>query len=277
MQMRCAWQELLNILPLWVRNDVDKLGKNTLQELRLRYGLPPGLHLGGSMLLLQRCVAMDDLHFVVNAAFRYSPWTAATLSQGYFTAPGGHRIGVCGEAVIRNGEMTGIREVSSLCIRIARDLTGIAPPIECGSVLIIGSPGCGKTTLLRDLIRYRSQLGTGSVAVVDERGEIFPRGFPAVVNTDVLTSCCKSKGVEILLRTMGPACIAVDEITAEEDCNALQQAAWCGVKLLATAHAANVNDLQSRPLYRHLISCGVFDTLIVMKPDKSWHQERMVV
>jgi stage III sporulation protein AA len=174
--------------------------------------------------------------------------------------------------------MTGIREISSVCIRVARDFFGIAPPITPKeSVLIIGRPGAGKTTLLRDMIRLRSKMGLGSVAVVDERGELFPKGFSAGNHTDVLTSCHKSQGIEMLLRTMGPACIAVDEITAEADCDALLQAAWCGVTLYATAHAVDVKDLRGRPIYRRLVECGVFDTLIVMEPDKSWHRERMVI
>jgi stage III sporulation protein AA len=93
----------------------------------------------------------------------------------------------------------------------------------------------------------------------------------------VLTGCDKPHGIEILLRTMGPGCIAVDEITAEADCEALIQAGWCGVKLFATAHAADKRDLLSRPIYRRLVESGVFDTLLTMQPDKSWHRERMRV
>jgi stage III sporulation protein AA len=79
----------------------------------------------------------------------------------------------------------------------------------------------------------------------------------------------------MMLRSMGPSCIAVDEITAEEDCKALIQAGWCGVSLLATAHAANKQDLLSRNVYRSIVDCGLFDTLLVMLPDKAWRLERM--
>lgn len=275
--MRCAWQEFLNLIPPWMRRDVDTLGKDDLQELRLRSGLPPELCKRTGSTCLNRAASQEDLSFIVNTASRYSPWAASSASQGYISAQGGHRIGMCGEAVVQDGTMTGIRCVTSLCIRVARDFPGIAQTVNCGeSVLIIGSPGSGKTTLLRDLVRQRSINCNGGVAVVDERGELFPAScFPSGPRTDVLTGCGKAHGIEILLRTMGPSCIAVDEITAEADCEALIQAGWCGVKLFATAHASSKQDLLLRPIYRCLLESGVFDTLLIMQPDKSWRRERM--
>jgi stage III sporulation protein AA len=141
-------------------------------------------------------------------------------------------------------------------------------------------PGSGKTTLLRDLIRQRSEAGQGSVAVVDERGELFPQIhgisiFHPGANTDVLTGCGKKEGIEILLRTMGPRCIAVDEITGESDASALLSAGWSGVELLATAHASSSSDLLSRDIYRPLLTRQLFQTLLIMNSDKTWHTERI--
>ena len=176
--------------------------------------------------------------------------------------------------------MTGIRDVTSLCIRVARDFHGISRGADpLGSVLIIGSPGSGKTTFLRDMIRARSDLGRGSVAVVDEREEIFPYWngepcFPAGKGTDVLRGCGKEQGVECVLRTMGPAAIAVDEITARADCRGLLQAGWCGVRLLATVHGADRRDLTRRRVYRPILDCGLFDTLVILGQDKSFRTER---
>lgn len=277
--MKCEWEKLLAILPPPMRSDVDKLGKDRLQELRLRLGRPPSLEMGSGRRLLPESVTGEDILFVINAASRYSPWASATMAQGYLTAPGGHRIGLCGEVSVRDGEVTGIRTPTSLCIRVARDFPGIAAPAAAcsGNILIVGAPSCGKTTLLRDLVRQISEIDKGSIAVMDERGELFPplSGFDPGPRTDVLTGCGKVKGLEIVLRTMGPACIAVDEVTSEEDCRALESALWCGVRIIATAHASGKQDLMGRNVYRKLISSGLFDWLIVMNRDKSWKAERM--
>ncbi len=279
--MMCAWDSYLGILPLWMRQDVDRHGRDTLQELRLRIGRPPELICADGVRILEKDVHPEDIQFCVNTASRYSPWSAATAAKGYITAPGGHRIGLCGEAVVEKGEMKGIRTANMLCIRVARDFPGIAEgiPVSDSSILIIGKPGSGKTTLLRDLIR-RCCAGLTSVGVVDERGELFPytRGiscFDTGNRTDILAGAGKPEGIEALLRCMGPGVIAVDEITAQEDCQALIHAGWCGVRLLATAHASCKEDLLSRPVYRPLLRKKLFDMLITLLPDKSWKCERL--
>jgi stage III sporulation protein AA len=217
----------------------------------------------------------------VNIATEYSPWTAGTAAYGYVTTLGGHRIGICGEAIIYDGKMRGVRRISSLCIRIARDIPFSCnyPESLCGSVLIIGRPGSGKTTLLRDLIRKRSDSGQ-HITVIDEREELFPRtksgfGFTTGACTDVLSGCPKSTAMEAVLRCMGPDVIAVDEITAAEDCSALLHAGWCGVSLLATAHAGDKYDLFNRPVYKPILDARIFSSLIILKPDKSWTAERI--
>lgn len=276
--MKCAWNKLLSILPQHMRYEVDRLGKEDLQELRLRLGTGGMMITTKGQFKMNTQTAPEDIRFVVNTASRYSPWSAATAANGYITAPGGHRIGLCGDAVYHDGKVGGIREITSLCIRVARDFPGVAAGIPRDtSVLILGPPGSGKTTLLRDLIRNVSSYGTGSIAVVDERGELFPREgcFSPGERTDVLTGCDKKSGIDMALRTMGPSCIAVDEITAEEDCRAMIRAGWCGVRLIATAHAMNLEDLRSRPVYRPLAQTNLFETFIILKPDKSWKMERM--
>ena len=276
--MNCAWDALISLLPQDIRYDVNKQGASMLQEIRLRMGQPVEMVLGKGSLWLERKVSAADLSFVINAASRYSPWSASTMAQGYITATGGHRVGICGGCVIQNGMMNGISQPTSLCIRVAKDFPGIGNGCgQSGSVLILGPPGSGKTTLLRDLIRRRSEIVCGSVTVVDERGELFPVGadFTKGRRTDVLTGCSKTQGIEIALRTMGPSVIAVDEITAKSDCEALLQAAWCGVDLMATAHAANIQDLQEREIYKPLAKSGLFQSLLVLNRDKLWHMERI--
>ena len=280
--MRCAWTGFIKILPLWLRENVDKFGFGILQELRLRLNHPPSLVTSKGNMSIQGNVSADDLRFVINMASRYSPWTATSLANGYLTAPGGHRIGVCGRIVTEKGIMTGFNSVTSVCIRISKDFPNIAKAIKgtTGSVLIIGRPGSGKTTLLRDLIRQEGNRGNGAVAVIDEREEIFPivQGnycFYVGEQVDVLSGCRKSQGIDTVLRSMSPTVIAVDEITAEEDCNALLHAGWCGVRLFATAHADSKQDLIKRSIYRPIVEKKLFDTLIVLAADKTWHEERL--
>ena len=275
--MNCAWENLLMLLPQWMRQEVDRLGHESLEEVRLRSGKPVELILNGKTLLLSHIAADDDLKFAVNTASRYSPWAASTIAQGYLTASGGHRIGLCGECVIQNGVVTGIRTVHSLCIRVARAFTGLASHApKAGSLLILGPPGSGKTTLLRDLIRLRSD-GGQAVTVVDERGELFPFGasFQTGPRTDVLNGCGKRQGIQMTVKTMRPDCVAVDEITSEEDCQALLDAGWCGVDLLATAHARDVSDLLQRRIYQPLVQNGLFQTVLLLQPDKSYRTERI--
>lgn len=275
--MNCVWKEVLSILPPRLRSQVDALGQEKGLEIRLRLDKPPQLVRKGDSIWLKGNTNQDELNYVVNMACRYSPWTAVSASNGYLTAAGGHRIGLCGEVVMREGKMSGFKSIHSLNIRIARDFPGIAKSLssEMGSILIIGRPGCGKTTLLRDLIRQLSFQET--VGVVDERRELFPVGFDRGEQLDVILGCCKSEGIECLLRTMTPDTIAIDEITAQADTCGLMRAAWCGVRLLATAHASCLQDLKSREVYRPILESKLFQTVIVMQPDKSYGIERMTI
>lgn len=282
--MVCCWQGLLELLPAWLRESVNDGGEQVL-ELRLRLGQMPQAVTGkGEWYPACRRIGAEDLKFTVNVASRYSAYAAVTLSQGYLTGRGGHRIGICGTSVTQQGHITGFKELHSLCIRVARDIPGLAAGLEqdlgTGSVLLIGPPGSGKTTLMRDLIRRISQVCREQVSVVDERGELFPVDggsfvFPTGDRTDVLTGAGKREGMELMLRSMGPSWIAVDEITALEDCQVMEACGNCGVRFLATAHARDPDELNRRPVYRRLMDTGLFGRVVCLRRDWTFTMERL--
>lgn len=281
--MGCQWQLLINILPLWLRGVVDEQESKDLQELRLRINQPPELVKKGYSEWLSRNVSKEDIAFCINTATKYSPWTSSSITEGFITAPGGHRIGICGECIYDGKNLKNVNIVTSICIRIAREHTGIASDFynRKGSILIIGKPGSGKTTFLRDLVRGISDRSNGSVVVLDERREIFPNMdgtalFQQGKRTDVISGCKKSVALEMALRTMSPATIALDEITGQDDCTALISGAWCGVRLIATAHAGNRDELYARVVYKPLLDHGIFHSLVVLRPDQSWQEEYFV-
>jgi len=252
--------QLLAILPQRLRMERYE----AVSEVRLRLGQRPRLVTVSGWHDLDGPVTTEELRFVLNAASGYSPWTAESLGEGYLTAPGGHRIGVCYDGA----------EVSSLCIRVARDVLGIAAGLPADqSLLILGPPGSGKSTLLRDHIRHVSR--SYMVSVVDERRELFPEGFSRGENTDILSGVDKPRGIDMVLRSMGPQVIAMDEVTSKADCEALLRAAWCGVRLLATAHADSVKDLKTRTLYRPLAEAGLFTKAAVLDKRRNWKLEEV--
>lgn len=278
-----AYRQALRVLPPPLRQralSVSPEEQERAEEVRLRVGRPLSLVLPwGERWLEGKPVTGQDLEQLVELASGASFHAVADqVRRGYLTVAGGHRIGLCGSAVLREGEMQGLRNLSSADLRIARQMPGAARGVleqlcregRLESALILAPPGLGKTTLLRDLIR-RVSGGEGCqplrVALADERGEVAAlyRGVPQLEvgpRTDVMEGCPKAQGLMLLLRAMNPQVLAVDEITAPEDVAALRTAVGCGVTLLATAHGRDREDLERRELYRPLLREGMFQRLV---------------
>ena len=282
------YDQAAELLPFTLRIGAEGMPvqvKAAAEEIRLRAGrkptllLPEGeLEFPGLEPLLQG--ALNAVLAIATRASVHS--TMDSIREGYITTRGGFRVGLCGSAAVQKGEITGFRALSSVSIRISRQIIGLSSEImeeitqdgKLKSTLLLSPPGAGKTTLLRDIVRAASE-GEGCarlrISLADERGEVaaMSGGVPRLDvgrQTDVLEGVSKAKAAMLLLRTMNPQVLAMDEISAPEDIEALKLAANCGVILLASAHGESAEDLEARPLYRSLK--GIFQRLILIRREK---------
>lgn len=297
---RCREQEIYRILPIHMRDMFQKLAIHfkDLQEIRLRIGAPVLFRYCGQEYFLGAFGGMsrdsqsayrirrEELQEVVEYISNYSLYAyEEELRQGYLTIQGGHRIGTAGKIILENRQIKSMGNITCLNIRLAHEVLGcgerVLPNLLQGRnlchTLIVSPPRQGKTTLLRDLIRL---LSSGSpvmpgmtVGVVDERSEIGAcyRGEPQNdlgYRTDILDACPKVEGMMLLVRSMAPEVIAVDEIGSREDVEAMEYVINSGVKILATVHGSSMEDIKAKPVLGRLVQEKVFQRYIVLSGRK---------
>lgn len=263
-----------------------------VQEVRLRAGRPVVLVLAGRDLYLTGAGAVSensDEHVLaamrpqIEEVFRLICDSSVYAHQheirsGFVTLRGGHRAGLCGTAVVQDGMVTNLRDISGINLRIAREFHGTADSLLAAlgaenrirGMILAGPPGCGKTTVLRDLARQLSNgvLGRCRVSVIDERGEIAAtcKGVPQndVGQSDVLDGYPKGEGMLQAIRSLSPDVMICDEIGGEEDARAVAASLNAGVAVIASAHASSMEELFARPPMRTIFATGAFSQAVLL-------------
>lgn len=293
-------REILEILPRKLRNLLGNLPNrflNDVEEFRLRVNKPLIINSHGEDYFLSEdgwptkvrhknfMVNLEDVSTSYRLVTDYSAYALEEeISNGFITIKGGHRVGICGKTIIENKKVKTIKDISGLNIRISKEKIGCGEKVikyiikgsdSIFNTLIVSPPGCGKTTILRDIVRLISS-GTKkynfngiNVSVVDERSEIAGcyNGIPQKdvgMRTDVLDGCPKAEGMIMLIRSMSPKVIATDEIGRDEDIYALKEAMNAGVKFITTVHGDSIEDISRRTNIASLIKNRVFERMIIL-------------
>ena len=294
--------ELLKILSLKLRTIMGKLtiDFDKLQEIRLRMNAPLLMIYGNKEAFVSEdaklvfspakavIITKNEIRETMEYISNYSLYAFEDeIKQGFITINGGHRIGIAGKTIIEDDAIKGMKHISFINIRLAHQVKGCADSVipylinpQTGGIyhtLVISPPRCGKTTLLRDIIRQLSDggplLSGMHIGVVDERSELAAcyMGTPQNelgIRTDILDCCPKAKGMMMLIRSMSPQIIAVDEIGSKEELDAIDYVIGCGCKLIATVHGSSIEDIRSKPTLCELVHKKLFERYIILSNAK---------
>ncbi len=265
--------------PMFIRLDGREYAAAGGPATQTGAAAPDGWALCGAFFSNPYCPTFKDINETVERMSRHSLYAfESALRMGYITLPGGHRAGVAGQAVLDGVQtLRTVTNIASVNLRVAHAVKGCADGVlprlldfahSLYHTLIISPPACGKTTLLRDIVRQISDSGL-TVGLVDERSEVAGcyRGAPqndVGLRTDVLDGCPKAEGMVMLLRAMSPAVIAVDELGGERDARAVRDVLNAGVKLMCTAHGRDAEDLRQSTVLKELMADEIFERYVVL-------------
>ncbi|AOT68163.1 stage III sporulation protein AA [Geosporobacter ferrireducens] len=293
-------KEILDILPIRLRGIFEQFPPEyveSVEEIRLRGERPLCVSMrnrdyyidDNGVLLSQPAsayqVKKEDIEKAFHLLTDYSVYALEEeIRNGFITIKGGHRVGLSGRVVLNGPSIKTMKEISGLNIRISNQKLGVSDPImghliqgpyQIYHTLIVSPPQCGKTTLLRDIIRNISNgmevfdFKGLKVGVVDERSEICAtyQGIPqndVGIRTDILDACPKAEGIMMLIRSMSPQVIATDEVGKREDVHAVEEALHAGIKLLTTVHGSSLEEIRKRPYLKNILEMGVFERIILL-------------
>ena len=281
--------EILKIMPRYIAEEIVHLNcNNSITEIRIRSKNKIIVICGKNEFVLDLVASPKIILDILLNVSKMSIYAIQTdLNNGFVVIRGGHRIGVCGEVVYENGKIKNIKNICSLNIRVAHQIFGCAdtvmPQIIVNGIfqntLIVSPPGCGKTTLLRDIIRLLSNgiktLGFSgkNVSLIDERGEIAScyEGVPTLdigIRTDVMSNIDKSTGMSMVIRSMAPDIIATDEIGSSDDVLSIKAAILSGVKVIFTMHGDSLKSILENPNIKELLDMNIFSKIILLSSGK---------
>lgn len=277
--------EILRVLPLDISSEIKGyLINEPLQEIRIKANKPIIVNLSNKEVILDRIATTNDLKQILVRISNYSLYAyEEEIKQGYITIKGGHRIGMAGECVISQGEVKTIRNISSINIRVCREVKGSSNEImkfivskdRVYNTLIISPPKCGKTTILRDIARNISNgmpmnnLTGKKVSIIDERSEIAScfNGIPQLdvgIRSDILDNCFKKDGMIMAIRSLSPEVLICDEIGTDGDIEALNMAFNSGVNIVVTIHGYNIDDVYKRNVFKDLLEKSILERIVVL-------------
>lgn len=238
--------------------NMDPYTRQHLQEIRVYKNKEVQVFSDNRRMQLSGIIKGSEINNILNNLMKFSYYAyEEDLAKGFITIDGGHRVGICGKAVVEKGKVVLLKEISSFNIRYAKEIIGCSDSLtahilsenKIQNVLIVSPPGCGKTTILRDIARNLSQKHY-KVAICDERSEI--AGMHGGITNyhfgemvDVLDGCPKAEGIMMLIRSMSPDVIIADEIGRPEDLKAIETCRHAGISVITTSHGYTMEDIEA--------------------------------